>query len=220
VTSHLDVVFLDVGGPIYGDRPYYEALLAAIKEVRPHADEAAFWAEFQAARADQRGPFTRRLSLLFVGEDQVEAVVDRGRELWHYRPQDLHPDVRPALETLSRSYRLGVLANQERWVREVLARDGLDQFFDVWAVSAEVGSEKPDAAIFEYALAEAGSPAERCVMVGDRLDNDIVAAQRHGLRGIWLLRGEAPDEPTRGQLAQADAVIRSLDELPEALAAL
>jgi HAD superfamily hydrolase (TIGR01549 family) len=220
VTSHLDVVFLDVGGPIYGDRPYYEGLLAAIKEVRPDADEDAFWAEFQAARADQRGPFTRRLSLLFVGEDQVEDVVDRGRELWHYRPQDLQPDVRPALETLSRSYRLGVLANQERWVREVLARDGLDRFFDVWAVSAEVGSEKPDPAIFEHALAEAGSPPERCVMVGDRLDNDIVAARRHGLRGIWLLRGEAPDRPTREQLAQADAAIRSLQELPAALASL
>jgi HAD superfamily hydrolase (TIGR01549 family) len=220
VTSHLDVVFLDVGGPIYGDRPYYEGLLAAIKEVRPDADEDAFWAEFHAARADQRGPFTRRLSLLFVEEDQVEDVVDRGRELWHYRPQDLQPDVLPALETLSRSYRLGVLANQERWVREVLARDGLDGFFDVWAVSAEVGSEKPDPAIFEHALAEAGSPPERCVMVGDRLDNDIVAARRHGLRGIWLLRGEAPDRPTQEQLAQADVAIRSLEELPSAVASL
>jgi HAD superfamily hydrolase (TIGR01549 family) len=220
VASHLDVVFLDVGGPIYGDRPYYEALLAAIKELRPDADEKAFWAEFQAARRDQRGPFTRRLSLLFVGEDELDGVIDRGRDLWHYRPEDLQPDVRPTLETLSRSYRLGVLANQERWVREVLARDGLAGYFDVWAVSAEVGSEKPDPAIFEHALAEAGSPAERCVMVGDRLDNDIIPARRQGLKGIWLLRGEAPDEPTREQLAQADAAIGSLEELPAALDSL
>jgi HAD superfamily hydrolase (TIGR01549 family) len=220
VASHLDVVFLDVGGPIYGDRPYYEALLAAIKELRPDADEKAFWAEFQAARRDQRGPFTRRLSLLFVGEDELDGVIDRGRDLWHYRPEDLQPDVRPTLETLSRSYRLGVLANQERWVREVLARDGLAGYFDVWAVSAEVGSEKPDPAIFEHALAEAGSPAERCVMVGDRLDNDVVPSRRQGLKGVWLLRGEAPDEPTREQLAQADAAIGSLEELPATLDSL
>jgi HAD superfamily hydrolase (TIGR01549 family) len=220
VTSHLDVVFLDVGGPIYGDRPYYLALLAAIKEVRPDADEDAFWAEFQAARTEQRGPFTRRLSLPFVEEDELDDVVERGRELWHYRPEDLQPDVRPALEELSRSYRLGVLANQERWVREVLARDGLDRFIDVWAISAEVGSEKPDPAIFEHALAEAASPPERCAMVGDRLDNDIVPARRHGLKGIWLLRGEAPDEPTEEQLAQADAAVRSLRELPAALESL
>ena len=220
MTSHLDVVFLDVGGPIYGDRPYYEALLAAIKEVRPDADEDRFWAEFRAARNDQQGPFTRRLSLLFVDEDDVPAVVDRGRELWYYRPEDLQPDVLAALQALDGSYRLGVLANQERWVREVLERDGLARFFDVWAISAEVGAEKPDPEIFEHALRQAGAPPERCAMVGDRLDNDVVAARRHGMRGIWLLRGEAPDDPTEAQLAQADAAIRTLSELPAALRSL
>lgn len=101
-----------------------------------------------------------------------------------------------------------------------MARDGIDGFFDVWAVSEDVGAEKPDPAIFEHALAEAGVPGDRCAMVGDRLDNDIVAAKRHGMRGIWLLRGEAPDEPDASQLAQVDAAIRSLEELPEALARL
>jgi HAD superfamily hydrolase (TIGR01549 family) len=217
VTSHLDVVFFDVGGPIYGDRPYYAALLAAIEEVRPDADEERFWAEFQAARRDQRGPFTRRLSLLFVDEDQVASVVDRGRDLWHYEAEDLHSDVHGALEALHGGYRLGILANQQAWVRDVLARDGLARFFDIWTISEEVGAEKPDPAIFEHALRVAGSPPERCAMVGDRLDNDIVAARRHGMKGVWLLRGEAPDHPTDDQLAQADVSIRSLSELPEAL---
>jgi HAD superfamily hydrolase (TIGR01549 family) len=217
VSSHLDVVFLDVGGPMYGDRPYYRALLRAIHEVAPEADENAFWAEFEAARKDQRGPFTKRLTGLFVEEGRHAALIARGRELWHYAPEDLHPDVRPVLESLKGSYRLGVLANQQRWIRDVLARDGIDGFFDIWAVSDEVGAEKPDPAIFERALAEAGVPGERCAMVGDRLDNDIVAAKRHGMRGVWLLRGEAPDEPTPAQLARADAAIRSLTELPSAL---
>lgn len=220
MTSHLDVVFLDVGGPIYGDRPYYEGLLAAIKERRPDADEGRFWAEFRAARRDQRGPFTRRLSILFVDEADMPAVVERGRQLWHYEANDLQPDVRPTLEALHGTYRLGILANQEAWVRDVLARDGLDGYFDVWAISAEVGAEKPAPEIFEYALREAGAPPERCAMVGDRLDNDVVAARRHGMRGIWLLRGEAPDRPTEEQLAQADAAVPSLDELPAALASL
>jgi HAD superfamily hydrolase (TIGR01662 family) len=217
VTAHLDVVFLDVGGPIYGDRPYYEALLAAIKEVRPDADDAAFWAEFEAARRDQRGPFTRRLSLLFVAEQEYPAVVERGHQLWRYPPEALQPDVRPALEALRGTYRLGVLANQQRWIRRTMARDGIDRFFEVWAVSEEVGSEKPDPGIFEHALRQAGASAERCAMVGDRLDNDIVAARAHGMRGVWLLRGEAPDEPSPEQLARVDVAIRSLEELPGAL---
>jgi HAD superfamily hydrolase (TIGR01549 family) len=220
VTSYIDVVFLDVGGPIYGDRPYYEAYLQAIKEVRPDADESMFWAEFEAARRDQRGPFTARLGGLFVDEDLLPDVVERGRELWHYRPEDLQPDVRASLETLHQSYRLGVLANQQPWIRGVLARDGLGMYFDVWAISAEVGAEKPDPAIFEHALREAGTGPDRCAMVGDRLDNDVIPARRHGMRGIWLLRGEAPDDPTEEQLAQADAAVRSMEELPVALEGL
>jgi putative hydrolase of the HAD superfamily len=220
VSSHLDVVFLDVGGPLYGDRPYYEALLAAIREIRPDADEAAFWAEFEACRADQRGPFTRRLSLLFVDEDDYPKVVERGRELWAYPPESLQPDVHPALEALAAEYRLGVLANQEPWIRGTMARDGIDRFFEVWAVSGELGVEKPDAGIFEHALAEAGAPAERCAMVGDRLDNDVLAAKRHGMRGVWMLRGEAPPAPTEDQLARVDVAVRTLDELPAALGRL
>lgn len=220
MTSHLDVVFLDVGGPLYGDRPYYEGLLAAIREIRPDADQAAFWAEFEAARADQRGPFTRRLSLLFVGEDDYPKVVERGRELWAYPPDSLQPDVRPALEALAVEYRLGVLANQEPWIRDTMRRDGIDGFFDVWAVSGELGVEKPDPGIFEHALAQAGVPAARCAMVGDRLDNDILAAKRHGMRGVWMLRGEAPPQPTEEQLSRVDASVRTLEELPAALLGL
>jgi putative hydrolase of the HAD superfamily len=217
VTSHLDVVFLDVGGPIYGDRPYYEGLFAAIRERKPDASEADFWGEFEACRRDQRGPFTKRLTLRFLPEEDHQAVVDRGRELWQYPPESLQPDVREALPLLAERYRLGILANQERWIRDTMQRDGIDGHFDVWAISAEVGAEKPDPAIFEHAVREAGAEPGRCAMVGDRLDNDIRSAKGQGLRTVWMLRGEAPPEPSPEQLRVPDAAVRSLAELPDAL---
>jgi putative hydrolase of the HAD superfamily len=217
LTSHLDVVFFDVGGPLYGDRPYYEGLLAGIKAVRPDADEEEFWAAFEGCRRDQRGPFTQRLVGRFVDAADAERAIELGKAAWSYPPESLQPDVREALDSVRGEYRLGVLANQERWIRQTLARDGLDGYFEVWAISAEVGVDKPDPGIFEHALAEAGSPPERCAMVGDRLDNDVAAAKRHGMRAVWLLRGEAPDEPSPEQLEVPDAAVRSLLELRGAL---
>ncbi|HET6770102.1 MAG TPA: HAD family hydrolase [Actinomycetota bacterium] len=217
MTSHLDVVFLDVGGPIYGDRPYYEALWKAIAEARPDASESKFWAEYDACRRDQKGPFTRRLVRTFIAESDLERVIDRGHELWDYPPDSLHPDVLPALKALHGTYRLGILANQERWIRERLSRDRLDGFFSIWIISKEVGIEKPDPAIFRAAVREAAAPAARCAMVGDRLDNDIIPAGAAGMKTVWLLRGEAPDDPTSEQLHNADSAIRSLSELPGAL---
>jgi HAD superfamily hydrolase (TIGR01549 family) len=220
MTSHLDVVFFDVGGPLYGDRPYYEGLLAGIREVRPDVDEAAFWAEFDACRREQRGPFTQRLVRRFVDAADAERATRVGKQRWTYPPETLQPDAVDALAALHGRYRLGILANQERWIRETMARDGLARFVEVWAVSAEIGADKPDPRIFEHALREAGAPPERCAMIGDRLDNDIVPAKTHGMRAIWLLRGEAPDEPTPEQLAVPDAAITSLRELPAALEGL
>jgi HAD superfamily hydrolase (TIGR01549 family) len=217
MSSHIDVVFLDVGGPIYGDRPYYKALWKAIAEARPAAPESEFWQEFDACRRDQKGPFTRRLVLKFLPPDELDRVIDRGHELWEYPPDSLQPDVRPALEALHKTYRIGVLANQEQWIRETLTRDGLHGFFDIWIISAEVGVEKPDPGIFEAAVDAADVAAWRCALVGDRLDNDIVPARAAGMKGIWLLRGEAPDDPTSEQLARADAAVRSLAELPQVL---
>ncbi len=220
MSPRVEVVFFDVGGPLYGDRPYYEGLLSAIREADPDVDEGAFWEEFEACRRDQRGPFTGRLVELFMDGSEADRVVERGKELWSYPPESLQPDARAGLQALHGTYRLGVLANQERWIRETLARDGLDGFFELWAISAEVGVDKPDSRIFEHALREAGSPPERCAMIGDRLDNDIVAAKANGMRAVWLLRGEAPDEPTPEQLRVPDAVVRALTELPAALAGL
>lgn len=202
---------------MYGDRPYYEGLLSGIREVRPDASEEEFWAEFEACRCDQRGPFTQRLVGRFVAAADADRAIERGKAAWSYPPESLQPDVREALDSLHGAYRLGVLANQELWIRETMARDGLDRYFEVWTISAEVGVDKPDPKIFGHALSQAGSPPERCVMVGDRLDNDIAAAKRHGMRTVWLLRGEAPDEPTAEHLAVPDVSIRSLLELGGAL---
>jgi putative hydrolase of the HAD superfamily len=110
-----------------------------------------------------------------------------------------------------------VIANQQSTVRAALERDGLARFIEAWAVSEDLGVDKPDPRIFEHALEVAGASASRSAMVGDRLDYDIEPANRAGMRTVWVLRGEAPAEPSPDQLAVPDASVRSLDEVPRAL---
>lgn len=219
VTSHLDVVFLDVGGPIYDDRVYYESLLRAIREVDPAVTREAFDREYEACRRRQDGSFRRSIIPALLGPDaDVEAVAASAERWWDYPPESLLPDVVPCLDTLvGRGYRLAVLANQPARTRETLVRDGLDRFFSLYSISEELGFEKPDPRIFEHAVQQAGVDPARSVMVGDRLDNDVRPARAAGMRAVWLLRGEAPEDPTSEQASEPDACIRSLEELPDAL---
>jgi FMN phosphatase YigB (HAD superfamily) len=94
--------------------------------------------------------------------------------------------VREALEVLGRDHRLGVIANQPSLVRAELDRFGLTRYFSELVISDEVGLHKPDIRIFEHALHKVGATPECCVMVGDRVDNDVRLARAVGMRTVWL----------------------------------
>jgi FMN phosphatase YigB (HAD superfamily) len=87
----------------------------------------------------------------------------------------------------------------------------------VWAISEELGVEKPDPRIYAYAVERAGAGPARSAMVGDRLDYDVVPAKQAGMHTVWVLRGEAPSHPTANQLSIPDAWVRSVRELPATL---
>lgn len=222
MTRHLDVVFLDVGGVLYTDERYRDSLRRALRELGASFGDEEFDRAYAECRALQAGSFRRRLAERFLGPAADPREVERrAARWWRYGPEELYPDARPAVAALRRAgYRLGLLANQPSEVREALTRDGLADAFEVWVVSEDVGLEKPDPRVFARALELAGSPPGRTAMVGDRLDRDVRPAKALGMRTVWVLRGEAPDHPTPEQLAEPDAAIRSLDELPAALEAL
>jgi len=214
----IDTVFLDIGGVMYSDRRYRESLRKALRQLGGAFSDEDFDAEYAACRRDQAGSFRRRLTERFLGDASRSHDVERvASKHWRYQSDDLYPDVKPALEQLSKRYRLGVLANQPSSVRSALERDGIASFFQMWGVSEDLGLSKPDPRLFEHALSAAGSVPGRTAMVGDRLDYDMVPAGEAGIRTVWLLRGEAPDEPSEEQLRIPDAVIRELSELPGAL---
>jgi putative hydrolase of the HAD superfamily len=217
----VELVLLDVGGPVYDDACYASALRRAAGELAgAPIDEAAFAAVYEKQRRAQRGGLRTAVARAFVpGEDRA-ALSALAARYWEYPAGALHADVVPALDVLADRYRLALVANQRAHVMEALRRDGLADRFDVIALSEVVGVEKPDPAIFRYALERTGVPATRAVHVGNRLDTDVRPARKLGLRTVWVLRGEAPAQPTEHQLAEADAAIRSLAELPAALAGL
>jgi len=212
----IEVVFLDIGGVLYRDDGYARALRLALRELGARFTDGDFDEAYAECRRTQAGSFREQLARRFLGSDDHVGALERHAAVWwHYGPEDLEPDAIPALEVLARRYRLGLIANQPSAVREALVRDGLTPYFEIHAVSEDLGLEKPDPRIFRHAVDAIGVPPSVCAMVGDRLDYDVRPARAAGMRAVWVLRGEAPDHPTPEQLSEADAAIHGLDELPE-----
>ena len=216
----LDVVFLDIGGVVYDDAVYRRAVLRGLRDLGADVGHEAYEAAYEELRRGQNASFRDALADRFLsGPVEREAVTRAVARYWTNPPEALHQDVRPCLEALAGAgYRLGIIANQPREVRHAMERDRLTDYFEFLGVSDDLGLEKPDARIFEHALQEIGAEPSACAMVGDRLDYDIRPANAAGMRSVWVLRGEAPKDPTPEQLAEAHAAIAGLEDLPEVLA--
>ncbi len=216
--DEIDAILFDIGGTIYDDDTFAQAVRKAVHELAGEIEDDEFWSYYDELRESGgqalRSAFARR----FVQGDlpALRKAIDRN---WEYPPSALYPDVIPALAALAGRYKLGLIANSPPQVRDALRRDGIEELFGVIALGMVDGlPEKPDPAIFLYALDQLRVSAGRAVYVGNRLDADVRGSSKVGLRSIWMLRGEAPPAPTPDQLSEPDAVITSLIGLPVALA--
>jgi FMN phosphatase YigB (HAD superfamily) len=218
----LEVVFLDIGGVIYDDRTYRSAVLHGLRDLGATVTQEEYDAAYEGLRRAQDGSFRDALAERFLGGDVGREAVTRAiTPHWSNPPDALYDDVRPCLEgLLVAGYRLGVIANQPTDVRRAMVRDGLTGYFEFLGVSDDLGIEKPDPRIFAHAVEVVGVPSFACAMVGDRLDHDVRPARSAGMCAVWMLRGEAPERPTPEQLAEPDAWVRTLGDLPSALEAI
>ena len=102
----------------------------------------------------------------------------------------LFSEVEDILEALHGHVALAVITNGPGDTqREKLRVTHLDHYFDVVAVSGEIGAAKPDPTIFRFALDKLGVESRRVLHVGDSLGNDIAGARNAGLTAVWLNRG-------------------------------
>ncbi|MBI5035337.1 MAG: HAD-IA family hydrolase [Chloroflexi bacterium] len=134
---------------------------------------------------------------------------------------DLIDGIGDAVRTLkARGYRLGIVADAHvETVHNILRQHDMDQLFDAFAISEQVGVEKPDARMFKCvldALKILPQDYARVVMVGNRLDRDVRGANHLGLNSIHFCWNEryprTDDEPT--------CTVRSVQELMDMIVRL
>ncbi|WP_283680092.1 YjjG family noncanonical pyrimidine nucleotidase [Lentilactobacillus sp. Marseille-Q4993] len=66
-----------------------------------------------------------------------------------------------------------------------LQGSGLDKYFTKLFISEDIGYAKPDKRFFDTILADKQITKDNTIMVGDRLQSDILGASRANLRSIW-----------------------------------
>ena len=87
-----------------------------------------------------------------------------------------------------RHIRIGILSNSVMpglIYKEIYKHYDLAKYIDEYVFSYDVGVRKPDIRIFEYACNKMAVEPKNCLMIGDRIDKDVMGAKQIGMKTIW-----------------------------------
>jgi FMN phosphatase YigB (HAD superfamily) len=123
------------------------------------------------------------------------------------------PGAQQLIERLSRKYKLGLISNTERTAGQYLLsayQDVLKRFSFAF-FSDERKIRKPNREAFKITATELQTDPAECVMIGDKLDIDILPAIDCGMKAILF------SDPAIGKKEAYYPQVTSLEEIPRAL---
>jgi len=202
-------ILLDLDGTLYNSPEYnarIEKEIVGIVADQLHIEDSLAELRLREERK-KRGTLTGALRVLGVERGLFfEALAERV-EPAEYLTRDLSTN--STLEGLKkRGFKLALVTNNGRTMTgKILDAIGLDSsLFDV-IVTSDDCNPKPSSQPFLHALSKLNCSPDRAVYVGDRVEAELLPAQRLGIRTILLVRGSDKRND------QVDLVITQLSEL-------
>lgn len=221
-------ILFDVGGPVDMEFAWEIAVDGAIASACGlegiRVDQAMIEEASEAAvAAFAPDAYAHMIETLCGGDPQtVDRVRQRVRSMvGSLDVFQLRPEIEGLLRRLqARGLKLGIVANQPQTARERLARAGVGDLFDYQGLSGLTGLRKPDTLAFEAAAEALGVLPKACIMVGDRIDNDIAPAKALGMATVQLRSGRHRRQRPRSPAEEPDVVVTDVLELEAAIDSL
>jgi HAD superfamily hydrolase (TIGR01509 family) len=221
VAKALDVAMVDVGGTLWPNSwPFRETdalgrrqrIATAMPDLEPDAVQALADDLIKSSRpGDEARSISTEMEIVVKAEALIAnslarqglpadlKTVTRLRRAMSIPISDQMRPLPGARELLAEIHALGmrtVIASNTYWRDADSYWDdfrilGMAQHIDAIVTSVDAGHLKPHPAVFEMAMRWAGSPPDRCVVIGNKEENDILPALALGMRTILV----HPDDP-------------------------
>lgn len=149
------------------------------------------WAEYHLGKITKETLRSQRFSKTFIQLGVKPELVPHQFEEDYVRisptKTNLFEGSEKVLAYLQKKYSLHIISNGfKETTLTKMALSGLNPYFKNVIISEDVGVNKPDKRVFEYALQKAGASKEESIMIGDSLEADVRGAQDFGMRAIFF----------------------------------
>jgi len=172
---------------VIADEFIYQEIARSPLSQMSEKDKMALYARYQGILLKEAG--------IEASEQLILGLLGKMRQL--DMKLVLFDDVIPALTDLKgRRLILGLISNVDRDITPLLNKLGLTSLLQVVVTSQDVGFNKPQPEIFREALRQAGTQASEAIYVGDQHQIDVIGANKAGMKGVLLDRGDYFEETT------------------------
>ena len=186
----------------------------------------------RAVRSENRDVSFRRQVEIFINliddglvarlPESAVAEIERiyAESFFDYPPR-FHDATRETLESVrAMDLSIGLISNTGMTpgytFREFLQRHDLLRYFDVLTFSDEALLAKPSDAIFLMTTDLLSARPDTTIHVGDHVANDVVGANRVGMKSIWIRGFYEPEDPDDPE-SQADVAVDDLSAVSGAV---
>ena len=181
--------------------PDYKAFSTAY-----YAKNSELWALYHHGKIDKDFLIIERYAHLLREVQYPDHDNTKAQQMNEYyldtlaRQTQLVPHAIELLDYLTKQgYNLYILSNGFIEVQhKKLQSAGISHYFERMVLSDEIGINKPDRRLFDYALEVTNSQAENTLLIGDNYDADILGAMHAGWGQIYFdcnHRGFTEQEP-------------------------
>lgn len=170
---------------VIADEFIYQEIAHSPLSQMSEKDKMALYARYQGVLLKEAG--------IEASEQLILGLLGKMRQF--HMKLVLFDDVMPALTELKgQGLILGLISNIDRDIAPLLNKLGLTSLLQVVMTSQDVGFNKPQPEIFQEALRQAGIQAPEAIYVGDQYQIDVVGANKAGMKGVLLDRGDYFEE--------------------------
>ena len=119
------------------------------------------------------------------------------------------------LKKYYKEYNIGILGQYGIDFKKYLEDKGIIRYFTFTEIQDDYKITKPDPRYFLEILIKCNCKAEESIMVGDRMDKDIIPAKMVGMKTIRVKTGKHKNQEPRILEEKPDLTVDKLEEIKE-----
>jgi len=218
-------VLLDAGGVIIDESEQEEIraeiAVEVLREIVPGYTVDTYWSDIEEAVRYFCPRTYEYVFWKYLKDDR--SLFDRLYVAYSNRWNERKPSFKLAagldreVRAIARRLRIGIAGQYGREMLDLLEARSLLEFFTYRFTQDDFAITKPDPRYYEQIVRACGIEPQECIMVGDRIDKDVIPAKQLGISTILIRVGLHRNQQPRIPFEVPDAELESISGLAEAV---